>query len=200
MAGADNFHSVLVGWTKIILPVFAIGLLSTLFLFARNPTAAPPEFSFTEIAAMAREQRITSPRFSGVTQSGSTLVVSAKSAQPNLLKADNITLDTVAMRLENADGSHINMSALSGAIDGPARVAHFSGLTYIVTSTGYEMETNGLTAELDTGLIISDGKTQIRAPFGDLTAGQATFRVTEDNTGQQMLFTQGVRLVYEPDQ
>ena len=60
------------------------------------------------------------------------------------------------------------------------------------------METNGLTAELDTGLVTSDGLLEIRAPFGELTAGKVTFLIASEDRGQQMLFTNGVRLLYNP--
>ena len=65
MASADNFHSQLVGWSKIILPICGIGLLSTLFLFARSSTDETG-IPFAEIETLAREQRISAPQFSGL--------------------------------------------------------------------------------------------------------------------------------------
>ena len=76
MAAATNFHSQLVGWLKILLPLAALMLLSTLFLFARN-TGTPTEIPFAEIDAAAAEQRIAAPRFSGLTNTGDTLAISA---------------------------------------------------------------------------------------------------------------------------
>jgi lipopolysaccharide export system protein LptC len=61
------------------------------------------------------------------------------------------------------------------------------------------METNGLVADLASGVIMSDGALEIRAPFGAITAGRVTFETANDAKGQQMLFTQGVRLVYTPN-
>uniref|UniRef100_A0AAN0MF35 Uncharacterized protein n=1 Tax=Yoonia rhodophyticola TaxID=3137370 RepID=A0AAN0MF35_9RHOB len=58
--------------------MIALGLLSTLFLLARAP-AEPPDISFAEIEAMARDQRITAPRFSGVTDDGSVISIAARS-------------------------------------------------------------------------------------------------------------------------
>jgi lipopolysaccharide export system protein LptC len=60
------------------------------------------------------------------------------------------------------------------------------------------METNGLVAELDSGLVTSDGLLEIHAPFGELTAGKVTFQTATQEEGQQMLFTDGVRLLYTP--
>lgn len=197
MAAPDNFYSYLVSWTKIILPVGALGLLSSLFLFARGP-AQPSEISFAEIIAMAREQRVTAPRFSGVTNKNSTFFIKASSATPDLNRRDAVDFDQMTMRMDNADGSSIDVTSSVGTVDGKTRIATFMGLAHVETSSGYQMESAGLIAELDSGTVTSDGELEIRGPFGTLTAGQVTFVITDTDAGQQMLFTQGVHLIYDP--
>ncbi|WP_296427066.1 LPS export ABC transporter periplasmic protein LptC [Yoonia sp.] len=181
----------------MILPLGALALLSTLFLLARRP-AEQPNIPFAEIEAMARDQRITAPKFSGLTEDGAIIVISARSAQPDMTRPDTVSVDTMAFRMDNPDGSYVTVTATRGEVDGRSRIARFLGLARVETSTGYEMETNGLIAELDTGLVTSDGLLEIRAPFGELTAGKVTFQLSQDNTGQQILFTDGVRLIYRP--
>jgi lipopolysaccharide export system protein LptC len=88
--------------------------------------------------------------------------------------------------------------ATLGEIDGRAQIAKFLGLARLVTSQGYQMETNGLIAELRTGLITSDGLLEVRAPFGQLTAGKVTFQTASKGLSQHMLFTEGVHLLYQP--
>lgn len=197
MLGPDNLHSQLVGWAKIILPLCALALLSTLFLFARG-TNEPSEIPLAEVEEIAREQRISAPEFSGVTDEGAIVVISARTARPDTQRPDTVSIDDMRLRMENADGSNLDVSATLGEIDGQDRVARFLGLARLETSTGYQMETNGLIAELDTGLVTSDGLLEIRAPFGQLTAGNVTFHVESEGTAQQMLFTNGVRLLYKP--
>ncbi len=197
MVPADNTYSQLVGWAKIILPLCALGLLSTLFLFARSSTA-PSDIALEEVAAIAREQRVSAPTFSGLTEEGATIVISANSARPDDTQPDKVSIDDIQMRMDNTDGSNIEVTATQGEIDGRAQVASFLGLARLMTSSGYEMETNGLIAELQTGLVTSDGLLEIRAPFGQLTAGKVTFQVASDDIAQQMLFTDGVRLLYLP--
>ncbi len=197
MVAADNLHSKLVGWSKILLPLAALGLLSTLFMLARD-TGPPPEISFAEVEAMARDQRISAPRFSGVTDDGAVIAISAQSAKPEIAKPDTFSIDRVIMRMDNSDGSSIDVTATHGEVNGRSQVARFFGLARMETSSGYQMETSALTAELETGIITSDGILEIHAPFGELTAGQVTLKVTADEIGQQMLFTQGVRLIYRP--
>lgn len=195
---SDNLHSQIVGWAKVILPLCAIGLLSTLFLFARN-TTEPAEITIAEVEAIAREQRVSAPEFSGVTDDGAVVVITARTARPDTMQIETISIDDMRLTMDNPDGSGLVVSATVGELDGSNRIARFLGLARVETSTGYQMETNGLIAALDTGLITSDGLLEIRAPFGYLTAGEVTFEVTSENTAQQMLFTNGVRLIYTPE-
>lgn len=197
MGTYDNFHSQLVGWSKIILPLSALGLLSTLFLFARTngDTSGIP---FAEIEALAQEQQINAPRFSGVTDDGSIVALSAQTAKldpnnPNRMEAASLKLD-----LNAADGSKVLITAIDGEIDNAAKIAQLNGLARLETSTGFTMETNGLVADLQTGVISSNGSLEVRAPFGEITAGRVTFQSAQDDLGQQMLFTDGVRLIYTP--
>lgn len=198
MASADNFHSQLVSWSKIILPICGIGLLSTLFLFARASTDAT-EIPFAEIETLAREQRINAPQFSGVADDGSIIAIGAKSAQPDPADPNSFSASDLSLTLNAADGSEVRITATTGEIDGTAKVARLRGLARLETSNGYTMETNGLVADLESGTIISDGALEIRAPFGAITAGRVTFETANDAKGRQMLFTQDVRLVYTPN-
>ena len=197
MIRADNLYSQLVGWAKIILPLSALALLSTLFLFSRT-TTEPADIALEEVEAIAREQRISAPEFSGVTDDGAVIVISAKSARPGASRPDTVGIDDMRLRIDNPGGSSIEVTATQGEIDGRAQVARFLGLARLATSNGYEMETNGLIANLETGRVTSDGLLEIRTPFGQLTAGRVTFQVASENTAQEMLFTDGVRLLYTP--
>ncbi len=199
MGGRDNTYSRIVGLAKIVLPIGALVLLSTLFMFARDPNE-PADIDLTEVAEIAREQRLSSPKFSGVTDDGAVLSIVARSAHPSLTNPDTVTIDSIQMRMDNPGGSSIDVTATNGELDGPARIARFLGLARLETSTGYKMETNGLIAELDSGVVTSDGLLEIHAPFGELTAGKVTFQVSSDHVGQQMLFTNGVKLIYKPQE
>ena len=198
MLVADNLHSQLVGWAKIILPMSALALLSTLFLFARNANTTD-DAALTQAEEIAREQKVTAPEFAGVTDGGDIIIIAAKSAQPSAERPDTIQIDDIRMRLDTTDGSFVEVTAVEGEIDGQARIASFLGLARLQTSNSYEMETNGLVAELQTGRVTSNGLLEIRAPFGDLTAGMVTFQVATPDAGQQMLFTNGVHLLYKPN-
>ena len=197
MASADNFHSQLVGWSKIILPLCGLAILSTLFLFARS-SGDTGEIPFAEIESLAREQKITAPQFSGVAKDGSIIAVGATSAQPKSGNLTALTASDLTLNVDAADGSQLRVTATEGEIDSDAKIARLNGLARLETSNGYTMETNGLVADLDAGTVTVDGALEVRAPFGAITAGRVTFQTDAGDLGQQMRFTDGVRLIYTP--
>lgn len=197
MTETNNFHSQMVGWAKIVLPLCALGLLSTLFLFARG-TSDPSDFALGEVAEIAREQRVSAPEFSGVTDDGSVIVIAARSARPDTERAGTITIDDMRLRLDGTDGSSVEITAIQGEVNSVDQEARLLGLARLETSNGYALETSGLVAQLRTGRIMSDGVVEIRAPFGQMTAGQVIIETDANESGQQILFTKGVRLLYNP--
>ncbi|MEO0504251.1 MAG: hypothetical protein AAFZ14_13070, partial [Pseudomonadota bacterium] len=64
-------YSRFVAWLKVLLPLAALALLSTLFLLSRNtdPIAAVP-FADDELLDRVRDEQITGPFFSGTTTDG----------------------------------------------------------------------------------------------------------------------------------
>nr|WP_232014486.1 hypothetical protein [Cereibacter sphaeroides] len=79
----DNLHSRLVSWLKVVLPLAALAILSTLFLVARtiNPDDAIP-YADVDVADRVREPRITAPTWAGITSDGAALSVEAAAARP----------------------------------------------------------------------------------------------------------------------
>ena len=196
MLGDDNLYSKFVGFLKITLPLAALALMSTVFLFARAPTqdSAVP---YAEIEEIAREPRLSGAQVSGVADDGSVIQLTAETARP---LGDVLLVETMFASIDVVDGIHIDIRAGRGEINNATRIARLTGLARIETSNGYEMETAGITANLTTGQITSDGALEIQAPFGSLTVGQMIIETPEGMGGQVMLFQNGVRLVYTPQQ
>lgn len=199
MTASDNLHSQVVGWAKVLLPLAALVLLSTLFLFARKNEEAE-SIPYAEITALAREQVITNPSFSGVSDTGAVIQIRADAARPDLEMPTRVTIDAPRLMLDAADGTSLRVNAGAGMIDSAAGIAQMTGLARLITSNGYTMESSGLDADLETGTVTSHGQMAIQAPFGQLTAGQVVIHWAESGEGQQLQFTQGVKLVYEPPQ
>jgi len=193
----DNLYSRFVNWSKILLPLAALALLSTVFLLARGGETGTT-IPMAELEAIAREPRISAPRFAGITDDGSAIAVSAELMRPDPAASETFIIETIRATVDSPNGGRIEMTAGAGVIDGQARTVELSALARLTTSTGYMMETAGLRAELDSGRIASLGPLEVRAPYGQLTAGRLVIFTEPDGMGQQMVFNDGVRLLYQP--
>lgn len=196
MFNDENFYSQFVGFLKVTLPLAALILMSTVFLFARAPS---PETTipYAEIQEIAREPGLSGAQFSGVADDGSVISLTARNTRP---VGDIITADTLLAGIDTVDGTRIDISAGTGEINNSAQTARLTGLARMVTSNGYEMETAGFTANFSTGRIVSEGALEVQAPFGALAAGNLVIETPEGTDEQVMLFQNGVRLVYTPQQ
>ena len=97
-----------------------------------------------------------------------------------------------------SDGTSLTIRAGSGVLDNTAQHAELTGLARLEASSGYVMETAGLSADLKLGRFRSHGALEIQSPFGALTAGQVDIYSADSDLGQQMHFTNGVNLIYTP--
>ena len=198
MAAPVNFHSALVGWLKIVLPLAALMLLSTLFLFARGGTE-PTDIPFADIEQAAREQRLGAPRIAGLTDAGDRIEITADTARPATDDPANVEVTRPRLMLDGTAGEWVRVNSGEGRLNETDRTARLSGLAYLETSGGFMMETSALEADLAGGIVTTDGALEIRAPFGELTAGRATITLDAADGGARLLFEDGVRLLFRPD-
>src|SRR5690554_4812329 len=105
----DNLYSSFVNWSKILLPLAALALLSTVFLLARGDetqTAIP----VAELEAIAREPRISAPRFAGTAEDGSAIAVSAEVMRPDPGNPEAFIIETIRATVDSPDGSRIELT------------------------------------------------------------------------------------------
>jgi lipopolysaccharide export system protein LptC len=195
---ADNLYSRFVFWAKLILPLAALALLSTLFLFSTG-RGTDSDLPYADIEAIARETRLTEPNFAGVTEDGTSYSVAADMARPAEAGSDILIIDDIRANLTSADGLSVRIDASKGELNATTRVAELKELARLSTSNGYEMETSGLWADFATGAVRTTGPLEVHAPYGTLTAGRLELVPGHDGIGTQMVFKDGVRLVYQPE-
>ena len=148
----DNFYSHLVNWLKVLLPLTALAILSTLFLLSRGvDTSGAIPYADVDVEGLAREQRITEPQFSGVANDGSAVTIRAARARPDPDSMSRVNAEDVDAHVDLTDGQNVDITAANGIIDGAANRLDLSGGTLLTYSAGYVVQTEGLTAWLDTG-------------------------------------------------
>lgn len=200
MALRDNLHSTVVVWLKVILPLIALAILSTLFLVSRtiDPEGAIP-LAEVDVADRVRAPRLTAPTWAGMTDDGSALTVTADEARPPLDTATGATAQTLRAVLEMPDGGRAEVTAESGGIDPEGQILTLQGNIVITTSAGYRIEADTLATRLDRTEMVSPGPVAAEGPPGRLTAGTMTITAApEASDGYVMVFNDGVRLVYHP--
>ncbi len=193
----DNLHTRFVTMSKVLLPLLAVTLLSTLFLFARRPIGES-EIPYAQIEEMAQGQRMTAPNYAGVTRDGIAVTLSAESMKPTPGQTESGVITGIRATLDAPDGTKVLVSAGQGQIDGAAKTAVLTGLARIETNSGFVMETSGVSADLGTGVLESLGPLEVRAPFGQVTANHVILRTDPEGQNQQMVFNGGIRLLYLP--
>ncbi len=196
----DNLHSRLVGWLKIVLPLSALGVLATLFLFARelDPTDAIP-YADVDIQERLREPRMSDASYSGVTADGSAINLRAAEAVPGTNgSARAMGLNA---RLEAADGSVTDFAAASGKLDNADGTVTLTGGVQIDTSTAYHIRTETLQMALDRTFVEAPGPVNANGPPGSITADRMMLKSADDTVGNyQLVFNGNVKLIYLPTQ
>lgn len=197
MAAYDNAHSRLVAWLKILLPLAALVLLSTLFLVSRRivPEMSLP-YSDVDVAELAREQRLSAPRYSGMTSDGSTLSVTADSALPDPENPNRATATTLVARLDAPDGARTDLTAADGEIDTAKNEMTLHGNVDIRGSSGLHLTTDLLHTAMDDNRIEAPGPVQGDAPMGRISADSMV--MTGENGSYVVVFKGSVKLIYEP--
>ncbi len=198
MTLGEDFYSRLVAWMKIILPLAALGLLSTLFLISR--TIDPTQKPITEIdlEQRAQEQGATKPTFAGVTSGGDQVGFTAARARPDPRDPERLIADDVQAELRLVRGTIIDITSEHGDMHQSNFTAALNGDVVVETTTGYSVLTDQLNSRFDILYAETPGPVEGYGPPGDITAGKMLLTSDEETGHAELLFTEGVKLIYTP--
>jgi len=193
-----DFYSRMVAFLKVLLPLAALGILSTLFLLSRSidPTATIP-FAEDEMTDRMRGQQVTAPFFYGTTANGDDITVTASLALPGGPDVPAVAKDLVA-RITMADGTLFVLNADSGTVAIDQDMATFVGNVRIETSSGFALTTELLNTALSGVSGDSPGKIDGFGPLGTFSADQMHFSAKNQGGPVHMVFKNRVKLVYDP--
>ncbi len=223
MSRYANAHSRVVAWLKVLLPLLALGVLSTLFLVSHrvNPEDAVA-LSGISIEDRIRQPRVTAPVWSGITDDGSSLTVTADVARPTTTgaKASGPDADRVTARLVSTGGAVTGMTGDHGKLDEAAGHLTMTGNVVVTTSSGLRLTSGELVSALNGDEVVSAGPVTGTGPFGRIDAG--AMRLVKSGAangtpaagdpaavdpaanepaaggGYLLVFKNGVKLLYQP--
>ncbi len=199
MAQSDNAWSRWVSWLKILLPLLALAMLSSIFLVSRNidPTATLP-YTDIDIEARAREPRLTAPQFSGVLEDGGLITVNASDIRPDLANPGSGNARDLRARLAAPDGAVTDIAGNEGLIDTEAGKYEMAGDVTITTSAGYRVAAPHMAGSLTTPDVNASGGVVTDGPMGRITSETMQLRPDAAPGKYLLVFKGGVRLVYHP--
>lgn len=199
MGWQDNFYSWLVASMKIILPLVALGLLSTLFLISRtvDPTRSAP-VARIDLEQRAHDLGATNPSFAGVTDRGDEVTFRAGRAKPDPNDPERLLADTVSAEMRLASGTVVGITADRADMHQREYTAILDGSVSVQSSMGYRLHTETLRARTDRLHARTDGPVTGTGPPGTLTAGRMLLTFDDEAGAAQLIFTDGVKLVYSP--
>lgn len=193
-------YSRLIGWLKIVLPLLALAILSTVFLVARtiDPDDAIP-YAEVDVEERLREPRMTAPTYAGLTNDGAALTVTADEARPAGAGGAGPSAMTLNGTLETPDGARTELVAAAGRIDPTARKILLSGGVTVTSSSGWEVQGDTLTADLDATDILMPTAVTATGPAGVVTAEGMRLTKEAGTEGSYLLVFNGdVKLIYQP--
>ena len=190
-------YSAFVVWIKTLLPILALGMLSTIFLFSGkvDVTQSLP-YAKLNIAEIVREQRITKPYFSGVSYNDTEITLSAAYASSDTQNADILNITDLSIILTSEHAKTVRITAGLGTLDATKQKVTVSKDVYLTAMPDFWLKTNSLTIDLKQGVATADTVFQSITALGTIDAGNMLVKMITND--QQIIFTNGVRLIYYP--
>ncbi|MBU2956275.1 hypothetical protein Q4511_03365 [Paracoccus sp. 1_MG-2023] len=188
----------IVRWLRVLLPLAALAMLSTMFLFSRSSdTESRIPYAEVDAEAAAREGRLVAPEYSAVTSDGATIALRAAQGRPT---EGGGTAEQLELELRRTDGVTATVTAPTGGAQGDS--ISLGGGVAMETSTGWRLVTDNLRALTGEGILRADDPIEADAPFGRITAGAMQLEPQDAGRtdGPAILnFSDGVRLIYRPE-
>ncbi|MTD99986.1 hypothetical protein GIY56_06790 [Paracoccus sp. YIM 132242] len=183
-----------VRWLRVLLPLAALAMLSTLFLFSRGgDSESQIPYADVDAEAMARDPRLVSPEYAGVTDDGAQLTLRATEAAPGQGggSARDLRLDW-----QRPDGLRADLTAPRAGLAGGA--IRLEGGVRMTTSSGWIVEAQSVETATDRSRIAAQDGVQADAPFGSLSADRMELAPGGGTDASILNFSGDVRLIYQP--
>jgi lipopolysaccharide export system protein LptC len=199
MYPTGDLYSKTVAWMKILLPLAALALLSTLFLISSSvdPTKGQADTEIN-LEQRANEQGASNPSFSGVTSGGDEVSFHASLARPDPNDPNRLIAEDVSARLKLAQGTVVDVTARNADLDQRKQTSSLDGSVMVVTTNGYRVTTDRLEARFDRLHAESPGSVAGEGPPGEITAGRMLLTSDTESGNAELVFTDGVKLIYRP--
>ncbi|WP_377069687.1 LPS export ABC transporter periplasmic protein LptC [Roseovarius ramblicola] len=185
---------------KILLPLAALGMLSTLFLISNTiDPSAPVPSAPVDLEQRAQDLGVTRPSFAGVSGRGDQITLRAEAARPERDSPHLLIAERVNGEIGLVGGTGVRLRAATARLDQQTMTASLAGGVHITTTTGYQIDTDRLDTRLDALHAESPGPVTATGPLGTLGSGRMILREAPGSDDAELLFSGGVKLIYRPN-
>ena len=188
--------------TKVVLPLIAIGLLGTVFLFTNDDSLEGGFiFSKADLDTLESGMRIVKPRLFGSNPNGDLYNFVADTLLPDSLTPSLVEAQKISGEIQYQTGGTLQLSAGKAEFMLEGNQIRLSDGMLVVLPDGTRVTGEGLLAELDTGKLTSNGAVSVTSPLGKIQAGNFRVeRIEVDGEEKQMIwFENGVMLSFRPE-
>ena len=199
MATYDRIYFRVINFLKIALPVIGVGLIIAMFILSRDQVSkAVLPFDKNKFEHELAKQQINQLYYSGQTDAGDELALSAQAAAESLEGQDKLEMKSVSATVKTKYGLEINATALFGEYLYSEKLLKMSGSVLISSSTGYQLSTPALLVSTDGTYIRGVGPVEGFSPMGKIQAGKIEIKRENANAPMQLWFSEKVMIDYEP--
>jgi lipopolysaccharide export system protein LptC len=200
MATGPGLYSRIVAILKVGLPLLALAMLGSLFLFT-DQEAPQGELAFSpaDLAELAAGMEVLNPVLSGTTDANDAFRFSAAVVVPDAAPPTRAQAREITGRMSFVGGPEVDLAAEAADLDLETRTLALEGNVRVTTSTDYRLEAVRMQADLRGGILRAEDAVTAAGPMGTITARRLEVRPDPDNGGSRLfLFEGAVRLVYDP--
>jgi lipopolysaccharide export system protein LptC len=198
MPRGGGFHSRLVGVLKIGLPLLALALLASLFVFPREERRRGGiVFSESDLEAFGAGLRINRPVLTGATRDDDPFRFTAVSIVPDAAPPTRAEADALAGWIEFVGGQRLDVEAPLAAFDFETQIMQASGRVTVRSSDGQRITADRVVLDLVAGILEAEGAVDGAGPMGTINAETLLIVPAEARGGHRIFsFGGGVRLFY----
>ena len=199
MAIYDKIYFRVINFLKIALPFLGISLMISMFVLSRDQTAqAVLPFDKNQFADELAKQQINQLYYSGQTDAGDELALSAQSAVEGFDGQKMLEMRSVSASVKGKNGLEIEATAQFGQYLYSEKLLKMTGSVLISSSSGYKLSSSELRISTDGTYIFGEGPIEGLSPMGKIYAGKMEVLRKNAKAPMQLWFGEKVVLDYEP--
>ena len=172
-----------------------------MFVLSRDQTAqAVLPFDKNQFAHELAKQQINQLYYSGQTDAGDELALSAQSAVEGFEGQKMLEMRTVSASVKGKNGLEIEATAQFGQYLYSEKLLRMTGSVLISSSSGYKLSSPEFLISTDGTYIFGEGPIEGLSPMGKIYAGKMEIKRKNDKAPMQLWFSEKVVLDYEPNE